>query len=77
MEYPFVYVPPICAVYHLTCTAQPGGIHEWGQVLTFAHGGVVEYCASQSGTPVLKMTKYRLAVSLRKSRPNKMTMSRK
>ena len=29
-------MPLGCAVHHLACTAEPGGIQEWGMCLRFA-----------------------------------------
>ena len=45
---------PICVniVYHLACTTQPGWHAGMEQVVTFARGWVVEYCANQNATPI-------------------------
>ena len=36
---------------HLACTVQPRGHTGIRQVITFACGGVVEYCTNQNATP--------------------------
>ena len=56
MEYPFVYAPSTpCGktTFSVYCTNRGWGHTGMRLVFTFAHGGVMEYCASQNSTPVL------------------------
>ena len=44
-------MPLDCAVHSLPCTVHHRGHTGMGQVFTFSHVGLGEYCASQNATP--------------------------
>ena len=53
MDYRYICVHPWgCTEHHLACTVQPRRYTGTGASVTFARGGVVEYCVSEKTTAV-------------------------